>query len=125
MKMSTVVVPATSANLGPGFDAFALALTLHDELIATEIPSGLEIQVTGEGADSVPRGPEHLVVQAMEAAFAHVGARPTGIRLTCTNAIRSPSIISGIESGSSTPVSTSRSVRPMPRADSTVAGSTA
>jgi homoserine kinase len=87
MKMSTVVVPASSANLGPGFDAFALALTLHDELIATEIPSGLEIQVTGEGADSVPRGSEHLVVQAMEAAFAHLGARPTGVRLTCTNAI--------------------------------------
>jgi homoserine kinase len=85
--MSTVVVPATSANLGPGFDAFGLALTLHDELIATEIPSGLEIQVTGEGADTVPRGPEHLVVQAMEAAFAHLGTRPTGIRLTCTNAI--------------------------------------
>jgi len=85
--MRTVVVPASSANLGPGFDAFGLALTLRDELIATEIPSGLEIEVTGEGADSVPRGPEHLVVQAMEAAFAHVGARPTGVRLTCTNAI--------------------------------------
>lgn len=85
--MCTVVVPASSANLGPGFDAFGLALTLRDELIATEISSGLEIEVTGEGADSVPRGPEHLVVQAMEAAFAHVGARPTGIRLTCTNAI--------------------------------------
>jgi homoserine kinase len=62
-------------------------LSLRDELIATEIPSGLEINVTGEGADSVPGGPEHLVVRAMEAAFAHVGARPTGIRLTCTNAI--------------------------------------
>jgi homoserine kinase len=82
-----VVVPASSANLGPGFDTFGLALTLHDELIATEIPSGLEIEVAGEGADSVPRGPEHLVVRAMEAAFAHLGARPTGIRLTCTNAI--------------------------------------
>ena len=84
---SAVDVPASSANLGPGFDAFGLALTLRDELIATEIPSGLEIEVAGEGADSVPRGPEHLVVRAMEAAFAHVGARPTGIRLTCTNAI--------------------------------------
>lgn len=82
-----VVVPASSANLGPGFDAFGLALSLRDELIATEIPSGLEINVTGEGAGTVPRGPEHLVVRAMEAAFAHVGARPTGIRLTCTNAI--------------------------------------
>jgi homoserine kinase len=85
--MSSVVVPASSANLGPGFDAFGLALTLRDELIATEIPSGLEIEVIGEGAESVPRGPEHLVVRAMEAAFAHVGARPTGVRLTCTNAI--------------------------------------
>ena len=85
--VSTVVVPASSANLGPGFDAFGLALTLRDELIATEIPSGLEIEVTGEGADDVPRGPEHLVVRAMEAAFSHLGARPTGIRLTCTNAI--------------------------------------
>jgi homoserine kinase len=84
---ATVGVPASSANLGPGFDAFGLALTLRDELVATEIPSGLEIEVVGEGADSVPRGPEHLVVRAMEAAFAHVGSRPTGIRLTCTNAI--------------------------------------
>ncbi len=86
-RMCAVVVPASSANLGPGFDAFGLALTLRDELIATEIPSGVEIEVTGEGADDVPRGPEHLVVRAMEAAFAHAGARPTGIRLTCTNAI--------------------------------------
>jgi homoserine kinase len=85
--MSSVVVPASSANLGPGFDAFGLALTLRDEVIATEIPSGLEIEVIGEGSDSVPRGPEHLVVQAMEAAFGHLGERPTGVRLTCTNAI--------------------------------------
>ena len=84
---ASVVVPASSANLGPGFDAFGLALTLRDELIASEISSGLEIEVTGEGADDVPRGPEHLVVRAMEAAFSPLGARPTGIRLTCTNAI--------------------------------------
>lgn len=86
-KRCGVDVPASSANLGPGFDAFGLALTLRDELIATEIPSGLEIQVSGEGADEVPRGPEHLVVRAMEAAFDHLGIRPAGIRLTCTNAI--------------------------------------
>ncbi len=86
-KRCAVDVPASSANLGPGFDAFGLALTLRDELIATEIPSGLEIQVSGEGADDVPRGPEHLVVRAMEAAFDHLGIRPAGVRLTCTNAI--------------------------------------
>jgi homoserine kinase len=84
---ATVVVPASSANLGPGFDAFGLALSLRDELTAEEIPSGLEIVVTGEGAAEVPRDGEHLVVQAMEAAFDHLGERPTGLRLSCTNRI--------------------------------------
>jgi len=84
---ATVVVPASSANLGPGFDAFGLALSLRDDLVAEEIPSGLEIVVTGEGADEVPRDGTHVVVQAMEAAFDHLGVRPTGFRLTCTNRI--------------------------------------
>jgi homoserine kinase len=84
---SSVIVPASSANLGPGFDAFGLALTLHDELTADEIPSGLEIDVTGEGAGDIPLGPDHLVIRAMEVAFEHFGARPTGIRLTCANSI--------------------------------------
>lgn len=82
-----VVVPASSANLGPGFDAFGLALGLRDELRAEEIASGLEIIVAGEGADEVPRDASHVVVQAMEAAFAHLGERPTGLRLSCTNVI--------------------------------------
>jgi len=84
---ATVAVPASSANLGPGFDAFGLALSLCDDLTAEEIPSGLEIVVSGEGAGEVPRDGEHLVVQAMEAAFGHLGDRPTGLRLTCTNRI--------------------------------------
>ena len=82
-----VVVPASSANLGPGFDAFGLALGLRDELRAEEIATGLEIIVAGEGADEVPRDASHVVVQAMEAAFAHLGERPTGLRLSCTNVI--------------------------------------
>ncbi len=83
----TVVVPASSANLGPGFDAFGLALSLCDELAAEEIPSGLEIVVSGEGADEVSRDGDHLVVRAMEAGFDHLGDRPSGLRLTCTNRI--------------------------------------
>jgi homoserine kinase len=82
-----VVVPASSANLGPGFDAFGLALGLRDELRAEEIATGLEIIVAGQGADEVPRDASHVVVQAMEAAFAHLGERPTGLRLSCTNVI--------------------------------------
>lgn len=84
---ASVLVPASSANLGPGFDAFGLALSMYDELHAEEIPSGLEIIVSGEGADEVPRDATHVVVQAMEAAFAHLDERPTGLRLTCRNVI--------------------------------------
>ncbi|HUQ00138.1 MAG TPA: homoserine kinase [Aeromicrobium sp.] len=84
---ASAVVPASSANLGPGFDAFGLALTLRDELAAEVIPSGLEIAVSGEGEGDVPLGPDHLVVRAIEAAFEHVGERATGVRLTCVNAI--------------------------------------
>ena len=51
-----VQVPATSANLGPGFDCLALALGLHDRYVAqvTDEP-GLDIDIVGEGADTVRR----------------------------------------------------------------------
>ncbi|MBD8605615.1 homoserine kinase [Aeromicrobium sp. CFBP 8757] len=83
----TVRVPASSANLGPGFDALGLALSMHDEITAEVIDSGLEITVTGEGRDGVPLDETHLVVQAMHAAFDLLGGRPTGLRLTCDNVI--------------------------------------
>lgn len=85
----SVRVPASSANLGPGFDALGLALSLHDELTAEVLPDSdrLEITVTGEGAGDVPRSEEHLVVRAMHAAFDLMTERPPGLRLTCRNAI--------------------------------------
>lgn len=82
-----VTVPATSANLGPGFDSLGLALDLRDELTAEVIPAGLEIEVEGAGSDSVPRDETHLVVRAMRAAFAAMGAQPPGLRLCCHNVI--------------------------------------
>lgn len=82
-----VRTPASSANLGPGFDALGLALTLYDEVVAETLPFGLEIEVIGEGRDGVPLDEQHLVVRAMHAAFDALGERPTGLRLTCTNAI--------------------------------------
>jgi homoserine kinase len=81
-----VRVPATSANLGPGFDALGLALAMHDELEAEVVGSGLHIDVTGAGAD-VARDETHLVVRAMRVAFAHLGAEPAGLRLHCRNGI--------------------------------------
>ena len=83
----TVTVPATSANLGPGFDSLGLALSLRDRLHAEVVDAGLEIQVSGAGADSVPRDESHLVVRSMRAAFAVLGESPAGLRLTCENVI--------------------------------------
>jgi homoserine kinase len=82
-----VTVPATSANLGPGFDALGMALSLRDQLEAEVIGSGTEVEVTGEGADDVPRDASHLVVRAMHAAFDAMGERPAGLRLSCHNVI--------------------------------------
>lgn len=83
----TITVPATSANLGPGFDCLGLALELRDELTAEVGGTGLAIEVTGEGADTVPRDPTHLVARAMDAAFGQMGVRTPSLRLSCTNRI--------------------------------------
>lgn len=83
----TVAVPATSANLGPGFDCLGLALGLHDRLTGEVVEAGLAIEIEGEGAASLPRDERHLVVRAMRAAFAAVGEQPPGLRLRFANAI--------------------------------------
>lgn len=83
----TVQVPATSANLGPGFDCLGLALGMHDRLTGEVIPEGLEIEVVGEGAQWLPRTERHLVVRAMRAAFAVLGVAPAGLRLRFENTI--------------------------------------
>jgi homoserine kinase len=82
-----VRVPATSANLGPGFDSLGLALGMHDELEAAVTGAGLEVRVDGEGADDVPRDESHLVVRSMRAAFAAMEADPPGLWLHCHNVI--------------------------------------
>ncbi len=84
---STVRVPASSANLGPGFDSLGLALAVYDLVTVEALPSGLEVTVDGEGADAVPRGEEHLVVKAVRAALAFAGVDQPGLRLHCVNAI--------------------------------------
>lgn len=82
-----VSVPATSANLGPGFDSLGLALSLRDELEAEVRADGLLVDIEGAGSDGVPRDESHLVVRAMRAAFDLMGAQPPGLRLSCRNVI--------------------------------------
>ena len=60
---------------------------MHDRLEAEVLDEGLEIVVRGEGADDLPRDRSHLVVRAMDAAFAVLGEQPAGLRLTCDNTI--------------------------------------
>jgi homoserine kinase len=83
----TVAVPATSANLGPGFDSFGLALSLHDVVTAQVTPSGLSLAVTGAGAAAAGAGEGHLVVRAMRTAFAQLGGQPPGLALSARNEI--------------------------------------
>ncbi|WP_122818196.1 homoserine kinase [Nocardioides pantholopis] len=80
-------VPATSANLGPGFDCLGIALDLRDELRAEVLAEGLEVTVEGAGQDDVPLDERHLVVRAMRVAFEVMGAQPPGLRLACRNVI--------------------------------------
>ena len=82
-----VTVPATSANLGPGFDSLGLALALRDRLTGTVTDAGLHVETTGEGAGTVAPGESHLVVRAMRAAFEVMGTQPPGLALSCVNAI--------------------------------------
>lgn len=86
-----VRVPATSANLGPGFDALGLALSLHDEIEVTARFGGaaapVEVSVDGEGAGSVPLDERHLVVRSLRSAFAELGEQPSALRLRCHNAL--------------------------------------
>lgn len=83
-----VVVPASSANLGPGFDSLGLGLAVYDELIAMATEDeGVLVEIVGEGAEDLPKDDSHLVVQAMNLAFEHMGVRPPGFVLRCRNAI--------------------------------------
>lgn len=89
--MSTVDirVPATSANLGPGFDTLGLALGLYDEVRATLTGErGVHVTVEGQGEGELDLGEGHLVVKAMRRTFDRMGAaQPEGIRLHCLNRI--------------------------------------
>ena len=83
-----VRVPATSANLGPGFDSFGLALCLYDEVRARVSGTGVRVIVRGEGAGELATDESHLVVRATLATFERLGAtRPAGLELACVNAI--------------------------------------
>ncbi|MFE9245653.1 homoserine kinase [Nocardiopsis sp. NPDC006938] len=83
-----VRAPATSANLGPGFDALGLAVQLFNEFhVAVRADGELRVRVEGEGAGEVPLDGRHLVVRAMREAFERSGEKLPGLDLHCVNGI--------------------------------------
>src|SRR3954463_10448102 len=82
-----VRVPATSANLGPGFDSLGLALALHDDVVVRVTDEGLSVDVAGMGAATVSRNARNLVVRSMRAAFDQIGGRPRGLEVVCANRV--------------------------------------
>lgn len=86
-KKATVKVPASSANLGPGFDTLGLAVGLYDHVTVEVIDSGLDVEVSGEGAGEVPLDERHLVVRAIREALKAADVTVRGLKVTCTNNI--------------------------------------
>lgn len=85
-----VSVPASTANLGSGFDALGMALSLHDAVAVDVVdgPAGAaRVFVEGEGAGAVPTDERHLVVRALHATMAALGAEAPALELRCVNAI--------------------------------------
>jgi homoserine kinase len=82
-----VRVPASTANLGPGFDALGMALGLYDTVEVTVTGEDTRVEVTGEGAGGVPTDEKHLVVRALRAAADALGHPLPGVFLRCHNAI--------------------------------------
>jgi homoserine kinase len=82
-----VEVPATSANLGPGFDCFGLALDWRERVNLAVIEKGYQIEVSGEGAAELPRDESHLIIRSALVGLADLGVRAPGLWLGCRNTI--------------------------------------
>ncbi|MFT0847486.1 homoserine kinase [Actinomycetaceae bacterium L2_0104] len=92
-ESARVRVPATSGNLGPGFDSMGMAHDLWDEVsVQASLPAdGVEpsavVHISGEGAGVLPTDESHLIVRSLRRALDHVGAPQPTIELTCINGI--------------------------------------
>jgi homoserine kinase len=86
-RLVTVEVPATSANLGPGFDCFGLALDWRERVSLAVIEQGYQVEVTGEGAAELPRDQSHLIIRSALVGLADLAVAAPGLWLGCRNTI--------------------------------------
>ncbi|MDQ3941442.1 MAG: homoserine kinase [Actinomycetota bacterium] len=82
-----VRVPATVANLGPGFDALGAAVRMHLEIEIEPRRDSVDLLVEGEGAEHLPQDETNLVIRSMNTFFDHVGRRPPGYAVRVKNPI--------------------------------------
>ncbi|MGQ7310372.1 homoserine kinase [Microbacterium arabinogalactanolyticum] len=88
LRTVIVTVPATSANLGPGFDTLGLALSIYDTLTASSFDDDrLEIEVEGSGAAEIPTDASNLVVRTIAHVYADAGRRMPGLRIHAVNGV--------------------------------------
>jgi homoserine kinase len=81
-----VRVPATSANLGPGFDALGLALALYNEVTAAEADT-VKVTIEGEGASRLPPGPNNVIARGVRQVYEAAGRPFRGVTLRCVNRV--------------------------------------
>ena len=86
-ERAAVRVPATTANMGPGFDSFGMALRYYDEVEVRPIVGTTRVHVEGAGEGAVPTGDDNLVVRALRAGLDAVGAPQAGFEMHCVNRI--------------------------------------
>ncbi len=83
LEALTVSAPATSANLGPGFDCLAVALDLGNAVVIARRPGPLQVRVTGEGAGELPEDASNLVCRALASGLGSLD----GLAVECRNRI--------------------------------------
>ncbi|CED90446.1 MAG: homoserine kinase [Actinomyces succiniciruminis] len=86
-ERAAVRVPATTANMGPGFDSFGMAFTYYDEVEVRPVVGPTNVTVEGVGEGVVPTDDSNLVVRALRAGLEAAGAPQAGFEMRCINRI--------------------------------------
>jgi homoserine kinase len=85
--MIKVIIPATTANIGPGFDCLGMALSLYNTIEAEETEGGLRIEVTGRDQLHIDKHENNIVYKSMLKGFGKIGYKPKGLSIKLHNEI--------------------------------------
>ena len=85
--MVEVRVPASSANIGSGFDCFGIALSLHNTISVSELEKGLYISNAGR-EDYIPTGENNLIYRSVVRVYNEVGVTPKGFKIRQKSAMQ-------------------------------------